>query len=313
MDSHIKQIFGTLLESSEVDFTGESENPIHKALGIKIIVTQLAGLICTKDQYRCAYQSRFGDVSFTSKQERDFVQLQILLNLHLNSLRLPRLPLLHLSPRMLLPCKMSVGCNDANDSDGVQIDGHDSASPEVKKKAKKKKKKPSASISANTTVESAAEILDPDDDLPALEPCFDSMSQSGSEDAVVYQLPPTSLYRGYSSPSSQSGTRKEASGSDAATRNAQTHAALLRADAQAQAARPYKYSVPRGVYARVEGALGLSAMENVDSLCEAYETALMNQREQHGNIQQSLSMRLYLAQSELEALKEKVGLAAAFA
>lgn len=312
MDSHIKFIFGKLLECPELDFTGDSENPIHKALGIKIIVTQLAHVVCTKEQQESACHGRFSEILFSAKQERDFVQLQILLNLHLNSLRLPRLPLLHLSPRMLLPHKAS-SSNDILAEKTVEPVAVE-ASAETKKKNKRKKKKtsPPVSVGTATTMESVAESIDADDDIPALEPCVDESALTDTDEPSAFQLPMASkflLSQGLSYP------QRLPSDTDAAAaqRNALTHAALLRADAQIQQApqKPYQYSIPKGVYHSAENALGYSAMESVDRICDAYEQALMNQREQHGSIQQSLSLRLFIAQSELDALKEKMGLAAA--
>jgi len=312
MDSHIKFIFGKLLECPELDFTGDSENPIHKALGIKIIVTQLAHVVCTKEQQDFACHGRFSDIMFSAKQERDFVQLQILLNLHLNSLRLPRLPLLHLSPRMLLPHKAASGSDILTEKTVESAAAEVTAEAKRKNRRKKKKTSPPVSVGTATTIESVAESIDADDDLPALEPCcIDEATLTDSDEPSAFQLPMASkflLSQGLSYPQGLPSDTDAA----AAQRNALTHAALLRADAQIQQAaqRPYKYSIPKGVYHTAENALGYSAMENVDRICDAYEQALMNQREQHGSIQQSLSLRLFIAQSELDTLKEKMGLAA---
>jgi hypothetical protein len=318
MDTHIKFVFANLLESPDLDFTGDSENPIHKALGIKIIVAQLANVICTKEQRKAACLGRFGDVSFTSKQERDFVQLQILLNLHLNSLRLPRLPLLHLSPRMLLPHKYTPMDDHVIESEEPSVVG-DSNLVESKKKAKRKKKKVSPSVSTNTTVESVPELHDPDDDLPALEPCLDSLAISETDEVWSYRGASALPYRMPADLTSNKNSPISRGKGESSNRNALTHAALLRADAHSHAAssaqppKPYEYSIPKGVYSSAEQTLGYAAMETVDLVCDAYEQALMHQREQHGSIQQSLSLRLYIAQSELDSLKEKFGLAATIA
>ena len=319
MDSHVKGFFGKLMECPEIDLTGESENPIHRELGIKVIVAQLAHAVSTKEQVSAALRGQFSNISFTAKQERDFVQLQILLNLHLNSLRLSRLPLLHLSPRMLLPHKLSSKVehtpSDCTPEAETELD-----STGTKKKAKRKKKKvvptsDSSTHSANTTVESAAEsVVDPDDDMPVLEPCIDEESLSETDDAAVFLLPSaTEPFRFPGSRAFPQGLPSGNSDTTTAQRNALTHAALLKADALSQQApaKPYTYSIPRAAYRTAECALGPSAMENVDRVCDAYEQVLMNQREQHGSIQQSLSLRLFIAQSELDALKEKMGLAAA--
>lgn len=323
MDSHVKSFFGKLMECPEIDLTGESENPIHRELGIKVIVAQLAHAVSTKDQVAAALRGQFSSISFTAKQERDFVQLQILLNLHLNSLRLSRLPLLHLSPRMLLPHKLVAKVDTVQDECAPEGETR-SVSANKKKKAKRKKKKAvptsdSSTHSANTTVESAAESIDPDDDMPVLEPCIDEESLSETEDNSVFLLPSAS--EPFRFPGSRAGfphgLPSGSSGGDttAAQRNALTHAALLKADALSQqasaTAKPYTYSIPRAAYRTAESTLGPAAMESVDRICDAYEQVLMNQREQHGSIQQSLSLRLFIAQSELEALKEKMGLAAA--
>eukprot|EP00598_Pedospumella_elongata_P007038 CAMPEP_0184973264 /NCGR_PEP_ID=MMETSP1098-20130426/5130_1 /TAXON_ID=89044 /ORGANISM="Spumella elongata, Strain CCAP 955/1" /LENGTH=321 /DNA_ID=CAMNT_0027495711 /DNA_START=68 /DNA_END=1033 /DNA_ORIENTATION=+ len=319
MDSHVKGFFGKLMECPEIDLTGESENPIHRELGIKVIVAQLAHAVSTKEQVSAALRGQFSNISFTAKQERDFVQLQILLNLHLNSLRLSRLPLLHLSPRMLLPHKLS-SKTEHTPSDCIPEAETELDSTGTKKKAKRKKKKAvptsdSSTHSANTTVESAAEsVVDPDDDMPVLEPCIDEESLSETDDAAVFLLPSaTEPFRFPGSRAFPQGLPSGNSDTTTAQRNALTHAALLKADALSQQApaKPYTYSIPRAAYRTAECALGPSAMENVDRVCDAYEQVLMNQREQHGSIQQSLSLRLFIAQSELDALKEKMGLAAA--
>lgn len=320
MDSHVKSFFGKLMECPEIDLTGESENPIHRELGIKVIVAQLAHAVSTKEQVEAALRGQFSSISFTAKQERDFVQLQILLNLHLNSLRLSRLPLLHLSPRMLLPHKLNSKVDNVSDEKGIVKVEAQSTSTDKKKKAKRKKKKTvptsdSSTHSANTTVESAAEsIIDPDDDMPVLEPCIDEESLSETDDAAVFLLPSaTEPFRFPGSRAFPQGPPLGNSEAFTAQRNALTHAALLKADVQSQqtATKPYTFSIPRATYRTAESALGPSAMENVDRICDAYEQVLMNQREQHGSIQQSLSLRLFIAQSELDALKEKMGLAVA--
>lgn len=315
MDSHIKFIFGKLLECPELDFTGDSENPIHKALGIKIIVTQLAHVVCTKEQQESACYGRFSDILFTAKQERDFVQLQILLNLHLNSLRLPRLPLLHLSPRMLLPHKSLSDEDVLTERPAAPTLSSDCLDTKKKNKRNKKKTSPPVSVGTATTVESAAESIDPDDDddIPALEPCADESALTDTDEPSQFHPPLASKFRLPQGLSYPQGLPSETEPAAIAQRNALTHAALLRADAQIQQAPPkaYMYSIPKGVYHSAENALGYTAMESVDRICDAYEQALMNQREQHGSIQQSLSLRLFIAQSELDALKEKMGLVAA--
>lgn len=117
-------------------YDGQSSNPVHKALGLRLATIKLAQMSVHRD-----FDSVVG-TSFTKEEESTFARLQIRANVYLQSIGRPPLPLLHLSPRMLLPYKPDAPFAIADISQEVDKIEQPAKGATIKAEKKKKKKRP---------------------------------------------------------------------------------------------------------------------------------------------------------------------------
>lgn len=83
-------------------YYGESCNPIHRAMKLPIAVIKIAHLVCRPLNIYLARNSKFDQIVFTNEEEQHFARCIITANKHLSAHGMTTLPLIHLTPRMLL-------------------------------------------------------------------------------------------------------------------------------------------------------------------------------------------------------------------
>lgn len=91
----------TLLQN-ESFYHGQSSNLIHLAMKLPLSIIKIAHLSCRPLNIYLARNNKFEQIVFTTDEEQRFARCTIFANKFLSSKGLATLPLIHLTPRMLL-------------------------------------------------------------------------------------------------------------------------------------------------------------------------------------------------------------------
>lgn len=261
MDNHQQGLVQSIVDRyGQSYFEALAGHPTQAALGLKAITVDLAQLVCTEDQRASAKHASWDDIAFTATQERDFAKLQIQLNSYLDSVAIPRMPLLHLSPRMLLDKPQAVA--QANENQAAVIEGSIVSSKRQKKRRKQSRK-------------AANEVSDVD---------INDTSKAKEIDITPVARDTTSV-------------------DTVLDKRSTCHIDTATSTSSAR----YDYTIPKDDYTEICNNLQHERdLKCVNQTCDAYEEILLRIREQHDTILQSLNMRLFIAQTEIENLKDSL-------
>lgn len=261
-----------LVDVIETDdfYEGESQNHIHQALGLSLASVKLAHL--SVDRATLREVSRGNTISFTSHEERQFAILQLHANKYLKSKGRKPLPLLHLSPRMLLPYNNLVKAkNESADEVGASAEGNmNNNCTETPKKKSRRRRKPRSSQNDEQRTMSTEMIS----------------SSSGNEHKCsaiegVTETETVSLPNSSAMPPPLSSSRSH-----------QRHWLTL--------------SIPMSTIEPV-----LVTFNNEEDhlklfdLCSMYEREIMSVRETYENAIQAANLKLFIANTEIEKLREE--------
>jgi len=261
-------------------FEGISDNPIHQSMFLPLPSIKLAQLSSSAKNMELAKLGMLEQVEFTAEEQKTYAYLQIAANHYLQAKCLVTLPLLHLTPRMLLPYYKEQEFPDVrfDDFSPLSINGNivttDTDEEKLKRKKKKKKKK--------TVANSCPELSPKESTSNEISPQIDIRDYSTQcdekEELPNFNVNVEGLGKSVLQPPSPRMTLSRATPS---------------------------WSVPE-VYGALEG-LSLDLNLTVKNICTSYENELVSLRERYENVVQSLNLRLYVAQAEVDRLKAVLG------
>jgi hypothetical protein len=276
-----------------------SSHPAQQLLRMSKGHAYCARAVTTHEQQALAESGKYTDIFFTPEQEKGFACQQIILNKTLQSHNLPPLRLLHLSARMLL---------DPTSSTKPQAEKIVPSDEPVLPEAKERKTGKRKSRNKNKTMEVSAAPFN------KLEAERDSSIGQIAFNGVDCDLFPRADVPAHDG-------QREISENDhmlpVTPPHASCEAAASLTDAPSdEPQQPYvsrtptHLSIPVSLLdSTISAAAEGDGAQAVTQLCAAYEEILLTQREQYEELQQSLNLRLFIAQTEVEALREKLLLA----
>lgn len=267
-----------ILENDDF-YEGESYNHIHKALGLRLASVKLAHLCVDKAKLLDASKGK--SISFTSLEERQFAILQLQANKYLKSKGKNPLLLLHLSPRMLLPYNnIETTKNDTVQNEEFTMEVNNSNNNTVMTKKKPRRRRKPRSCQDNhqqdnqqqgSSTEAISMLCEDEDKTKSAEDMIPSVPVSQHNQVDVPRSPP----------------------SPATNRSHQRHWLTL--------------SVSMPVIEPV-----LEALKNEEDqmklfdLCSMYEREIMTVRETFENAVQAANLKLFIANTEIERLREEM-------
>ncbi|RYH15895.1 hypothetical protein EON65_30955 [archaeon] len=261
-------------------YDGESYHIVHRQLKIPLSVVKIAHYCCNQDALIFAQNGDFQSILFSKEQDSKFMKLQIQSNLFLRREGRHSNHLYHLTPRLILPYqpiapKLSSQSHAEAISNPVLPPDQivlESSNSKKKRKAKKKRKSKSAPLS------SLIDHLDSGDNIEAIpihtsnaSEIFDSDDEVEEEGAISSNDTPTPTIPAVMS-----------------------HYDILR-----------RYvAIPTQHITTALSHIPTELHEHIFTLCDTYEGRVQEIRETYENLVQTLNLRLYVAESEIERLTE---------
>jgi hypothetical protein len=279
-----------------------SAHPVQQQLRLSKGHVYCARAVATEEQQMLASVEKYTDIQFTPEQERNFACQQISLNNTLRSHNLPTLRLLHLSARMLIdPSTSSENQDSISGSEEPGLVSADSKAGRRQPRNKKKKtlRCDESSSKLETDDGKNAEIILAD------VPLNDSLLLHEATSAAIAAA---------DGQQDKPGRERNITGvpPEIAAELPQPVTSLARAQSgvpihQCVVHLQSHISIPASILsAAICVADTGDGARAVSQLCAAYEDLLLNQREKYEELQQSLNLRLFIAQTEVEALREKL-------
>jgi hypothetical protein len=269
-----------------------SDNPIQRALGLRKIHALCARTVTSSAQHLHVVQGLYSEVVIKPDQERQFALMQISINNALKSQNRPGIPLLHLSARLLLdPFPVGSSPNGEEHDDTMisssmhasLVEEEQHPSRKTNRKKSKRSKKAKTPLLEQHLSQSISERT-----LQRVDAALTGHLHEHDVPNIIDGTPPKSV--GTLDP--QEGLEESAGKADVLP---PSHP------------RPICCSIARQLVDRaMECARATEGGEqHITSLCLAYEDLLLRERELHEELQQSLNLRLFIAQTEIERLKEE--------
>lgn len=210
---------------NEQFFDGVSDNPVHQAMFLPLPSIKLAHLSSSEDNRNNARNGLLEKICISDAEQKKFAYMQIAANNYLKSKGQVPLPLLHLTPRMLLPFEKPPVIDCVNTFTVDCSHSKLETSKSGLKRSRRKKKKGGEELQCNFQLQTGASLV--------------SSSVYPNIHSVLERMPPESK-------------------------------------------------------------------NLIGEICNLYERELLNIREHYENIIQSLNLRLYIAQDDIEQMKSIV-------
>ena len=274
-------------------YRGRSENPLQLALSLPLPSIRLARLSCEESTLK-TLESDWQKISFSDEEEKRFARLQILANQILTHVQLPSLCLLHLTPRLILsPVAASTQQVFKDGSNTSHVTTTNLQKKKKKKKSRRKKKVTAYEEDIHLKVEQDSELLHADD------------GEHDEEDDHNDDVDTMAVDVGFRIPIDIS---DESEGSEDISPSTTFSERLTCEQPQktSSSRRLFGSSIPKEKLDRMLVSIPPECHHHIEVLCEHYENELSSLREHYDSSIQSLNMRLFIANNNIEHLIEEM-------
>lgn len=241
-------------------YSGRSKHSLQLALSLPLPSIRLARLSCELDTLKKASSDQWMDVGFSEEEEKRFARFQIFSKKFLEEQDYQPLPLLHLTPRLIL------------NPIGIAVEVVEDKGPQkTKKKSRSRKKRAKDVPSTRLDIEVVDSHDQIEDDLDHIESIDQTLSLQRMKSVETSELSSSLAPR-----------------------------------------RIHSFSISKEKVDKVLQTIPETAHVHVEQLCESYEEQLSVIREHYDSAIQSLNLRLYIANNQIENLTEEMAKLLAF-